>query len=184
MNATVEDVRAVLNAYKQVKDASWPALHPGMAERASRWPAAPLEELNAEMAGYLAEASRPSCRVRIFWKMGREFRFAGCNEHFAHDAGLPSADIIGIDDFDARLPWRAQASKYRSDDQEVFDKGEPKLDILERQGSAAGITWVHVGKTPIRAASGEVLGILGMYEVLDNETGTKLYIQRQKAGGR
>jgi len=180
MDTGSDETRAILNAYKQVKDASWPSMHPAMLARASRWPAASLAELQAELAGYLEEASLPSCQVRMFWKLGPQFKFTGCNEHFARDAGLTSAELMGLDDFDQRLPWQAQASKYRADDKEVYDSGTPKLDILERQTSAAGITWVRVGKAPIRGGSGAVIGVLGMYEVLDKETGTRLYIERSR----
>jgi hypothetical protein len=154
-----------------------------MSARSARWASATHEELRAELAEYLAEASHPSCPVRVFWKMGPQFRFAGCSEHFARDAGLAVSDLVGIDDFDSRLPWQAQAAKYRSDDLEVFQGGRPKLDILERQGGTTGKTaWVRVGKAPIRVAGGAVIGILGMYELLDHEAGTRLYRERMKAG--
>ena len=84
----------------------------------------------------------------------------------------------GIDDFDKRLPWGHQAAKYRLDDESVFESSTPKLDILERQQSAAGITWVRAGKAPIRKPAGDVIGILGMYELLDSEEGRKLYAAR------
>ena len=53
-----------------------------------------------------------------------------------------------------------------------------KLDILERQQSTTGITWVRAGKTPMRKANGEIIGIFGMYELLDAETGRKLFAAR------
>ncbi len=180
----IEETRGILAAYKLVKDASWPNMHPAMATRAAKWPIAPLPELEAELAGYLREASASSCTVRVFWKLGQELVFGGCNAHFATDAGFKSAqELVGIDDFDERLPWKAQAAKYRSDDKDVMDKGVANLDILERQGSAAGITWVRVGKAPIRAAGGVVFGVVGMYEVLDKEAGNKLYTQRSLKQG-
>jgi len=179
MNIGLEETRGILAAYKLVKDASWPAMHPAMATRAAKWRSAALPDLQAELAGYLREASLPSCTVRVFWKLGQELVFGGCNTQFAKDAGLASAaDIVGADDFDARLPWNAQAAKYRSDDKEIMDTGKANLDILERQTSAAGITWIRVGKAPMRTAAGFVFGILGMYEILDKETGNKLYTQR------
>jgi PAS domain-containing protein len=177
----VANCRAILEAYRQVMEASWPQLHPRMEQHAQRWPSASEEELQAELDGYVAEASLPDCPVRVFWKMGRDFTIAGCNEQFARDAGMPRAELIGITDFDRRLPWKMQAAKYRADDQRVFDSGETDLDIVERQQSAAGgITWVRAGKAPIRAADGTVLGILGMYELLDAQRGPQLYAQRRQ----
>ena len=170
--------RAILRAYREVMTASWPDLHPDIAERAKRWPDSPESELARELENYLREASLPGCKVRIFWKLGRELRFGGCNELFAQDAGLPVAVLLGLDDYDKRLPWFAQAAKYRTDDEEVFTSGRAKLDILERQRSSSGIIWVRAGKAPIRTEEGTILGILGMYEVLDGATGRRLFTER------
>jgi hypothetical protein len=169
--------RAILDAYKLVADALWPTLHPSMAERAARWPSADEETLRRELASYLRDASQPGCPVRVFWKVGPQFVFGGCNEHFAHDAGLATAaEMVGLDDFDRRLPWRGQAAKYRNDDKRVTSSGQANLDIVERQESADGtVSWVRAGKTPIRGQDTEVIGLLGMYEVLDAETGRKMF---------
>lgn len=181
MDHGVEEVRAVLAVYKLVKDASWPSLHPAMAQRSTLWPTAPEASLRAELAGYLKEASLPTCSVRVFWKTGPEYVFAGCNEHFAHDAGMATAaDLIGLNDFHPKIPWQAQAPKYRFDDKEVVESGVAKLDILERQSSATGTVWVLVGKAPIRSTSGPNLGVFGMYELIEHERATKLYMERSK----
>jgi hypothetical protein len=176
-----DEVRAILVAYKLVKDASWPEMHPKMAPRASKWQSASLAELQAELAGYVDEASAPSCTVRVFWKLGPEYIFGGCNQHFASDAGAssPSA-LMGLTDFHESLPWQAQAAKFRCDDAEIVQGGTPRLDILERQNSATGVVWVLVGKAPIRTDSGRAIGILGMYQLLDSKTATKLYIERSR----
>jgi hypothetical protein len=174
-----EALRAVLAAYRTVMEASWPALHPTMAAAAQRWPAASAESLEAELSDYLRASADSPNAVRVFWKLGTDFRFGGCNDLFARDAGMArAADLIGLDDFDRRLPWGHQAAKYRLDDEAVFKSGEAKLDILERQQSSTGITWVRAGKAPIRHASGEVLGILGMYELLDAERGRRAFAER------
>ena len=180
MATGAEELRAVLAAYLVVKNASWPDLHRGMAKRAAHWPGMSEAELRAELDAYLKEVSGPDYPVRVFWKLGPKFLFGGCNHRFARDAGLgrPS-DLLGLDDFSPKMPWQAQAAKYRADDQEVFDTGRAKLDILERQTSATGPTvFVRVGKAPIRTAAGQVIGILGMYEVLDEKTAQKLFFER------
>jgi len=176
---TADDLRAVLGAYLTVMEASWPQLHPTMAERAKRWPLSKHEELESELADYLAASAQAEQHVRVFWKVGAQLKFAGCNQLFAKDAGFARpADLIGLDDFDRRLPWGHQAAKYRLDDEAVVKSVTPKLDILERQQSSTGITWVRAGKAPIRKASGETTGILGMYELLDSEAGRKLFAAR------
>jgi len=178
----VDELRAVLTAYKMVKDASWPDLHPGMAAASARWAHATEGELRQELQRYVDDTARPGCDVRVFWKIGPDFKFAGCNTRFAKDAGMTSAsDLVGLDDFSEKVPWAAQAAKYRFDDKEVVDSGQPKLDILERQNSATGTVWVLVGKTPIRVGNRSV-GIFGMYEILDTAAANKLLAQRRKEG--
>ena len=174
-----EELRAVLAAYKLVKDASWPDLNPTMMERSLRWPSRSEGDLRNELETYVREASDPSCNVRVFWKTGSNLTFAGCNDQFARDAGKKSAsELIGLNDFSDTIPWQAQAGKYRFDDKEVVDTGHAKLDILERQTSAAGVVWVLVGKAPIRTANGQVLGVLGMYELIEAARATKLFAER------
>jgi hypothetical protein len=175
---TGADARAILSAYKEVMCASWPDLHPHITERSKQWSRASEAELTAELEEYLREASLPGCNVRIFWKLGKELRFGGFNQLFAADAGMPPDQLVGLDDYDKRLPWFAQAAKYRTDDEEVFTSGRAKLDILERQRSSSGIIWVRAGKAPIRGADGQIHGILGMYEVLDSAVGRRLFTER------
>ena len=178
MNVAVDELRAVLAAYELVSQASWPDLNPRIKGRSAQWGSATAEALKTELAEYVREVAPPRSNVRLFWKIGPTFTFAGCNDAFASDAGLKSSEVIGSDDFDKRLPWRAQAAKYRRDDQAVVSSGENQLDIVERQQSTDGsITWVRVGKAPIKLANGEVIGVLGMYEVLDAATGRALFMK-------
>ena len=178
MHTPVDELRGVLSAYKQVMDASWPQLHPTMADNSRRWPHLGEKELAGELASYVKQSATSA--VRVFWKIGPKFQFGGCNELFAKDAGLATADLIGTDDFDKRLPWMNQAAKYRADDRAVAQSGEANLDIIERQTSSSGtITWVRAGKAPIRDAGGTVIGILGMYELLDSAIGSRLFGDQQ-----
>jgi hypothetical protein len=181
MKIGAPELRAILSAYKQVMEASWPQLHPAMFGRASHWASASEAELRQELQGYLNQASAPGVNVRIFWKMLPGFTFGGCNAGFARDGGLRSpAEIVGLDDYDKRFPWSLQAAKYRVDDQTVVNRGQPMLNIIERQQSSAGLAWLRVGKTPIKTADGKTIGLFGMYETVDAETGGKLFIQSQK----
>jgi hypothetical protein len=182
MSLNADQTRAVLSAYQLVMTASWPTLHPEMLERAPHWASSSAEALEVELQSYVRQASDPRCPVRVFWKIGPDFKFAGCNEHFAHDAGMPAAVLLGKDDFDPKLPWVRQAAKYRDDDEAVFQSGTPKLDIIERQrGTTGTITWVRAGKAPIRTAQ-ETIGILGMYEILDDATGRRLFGEQSRRG--
>lgn len=180
MSMSAEEAKGILTAYQQVIAASWPDLHPEMAAHATTWPSASAAALERELHGYLRVASSPASLVRIFWKVLPGYTFGGCNEHFASDAGLSSAQLLGLDDFDRRLPWVHQAAKYRADDEAVVRSGHPRLDIVERQRGVTGvITWVRVGKAPIRTTSG-VIGVLGAYEVLDPKTGHRLFAEKTR----
>ena len=180
MSMPAEQARGVLAAYQQVIVASWPHLHPEMATNAKGWATGSAETLERELQGYLHVAASAASPVRVFWKLLPAYTFGGMNEGFARDAGLTVADMIGHDDFDKRLPWVHQAAKYRSDDESVVKSGQARLDIVERQREASGqITWVRVGKTPIRTAAG-VIGVLGAYEVLDAKTGHKLFAEKSR----
>jgi hypothetical protein len=109
------------------------------------------------------------------------FTFGGSNTGFARDAGFRSAsELVGLDDYDQRLPWSLQAAKYRLDDQTVVSRGLPMLNIVERQQSTAGLTWLKVGKTPIKTAEGKIIGLFGMYETMDQATAGKEFVQSQK----
>lgn len=101
--------------------------------------------------------------VRVFWK-DTELRYLGCNAMFARDAGFSSPeDVIGKDDF--QMAWREQAELYRADDKRVMTLGQPKLDYDEPQTTADGsMIWLRTSKVPIRDDTGDVIGILGIYE--------------------
>ena len=71
MHTRVEELRGILSAYKQVMEASWPHLHPTMAENSRHWPALGENELAAELAGYVTQSSAGNGSVRVFWKPGR-----------------------------------------------------------------------------------------------------------------
>lgn len=174
-----EELRAVLTAYHEVVTATWPDLHPAMPGNRLQWPSKNATQLQVELDGYLREAAPPKSSVRVFWKLGSDYRFAGCNELFAKDAGMSRADLIGRNDYDKRLPWFPQAAKYRTDDEDIFKSGRANLDILEHQKSSSGVTWVRAGKTPIRDLEGKSIGIFGMYEVLDAATGRELFAKRE-----
>lgn len=157
-----------------VKQGSWPELLPAMQTRAAQWPTMDEAALQREVNDYLAQMNAPSCVVRVFWKLGPDLTFAGCNHLIARDGGLADASaLLGKNDFDPSIPWTRQAAKYRADDLAVMAAG-PRLDIVERQDSATGTTWLRTGKAPIRLVSGDVVGLLGMYEVIDVATAARL----------
>ena len=180
MEHSAHELRALLSTYQLVA-AAWPDLNPSMKSRASGWATATAAELRAELDAYVREVAPPRSQVRIVWKTGPKYLYAGCNELFAKDAGLAPSELIGTDDFDKRLPWRHQAAKYRRDDETVVKTGKANLDIVERQESSAGeMTWVRVSKAPLTLADGSRFGLLAMYEVVDAATGRALFMKSMK----
>jgi hypothetical protein len=167
---------AILSAYHRVQAASWPALNPDIEARALAWVGMSEGALAEELQRLLTETERPAFEVRAFWKLGREYIYGGCNDRFAHDAGLATAAaMVGRTDFDPAISWGRQAAKYRSDDVEVVTKGVDKLNIIERQKSAQGNIWLRTGKAPIRPeGTKSAIGLLGMYEVIDVQTALRL----------
>ncbi len=99
----------------------------------------------------------------IFWK-NKELIYLGCNQNFARDAGLDSADeVIGKTDYE--MPWLDQAELYRADDRRVMEAGEPVLNYEEPQTTPAGNQiWLRTSKVPLHDAGGNVMAVLGMYE--------------------
>ncbi|MGC9400217.1 MAG: PAS domain-containing protein [Anaerolineae bacterium] len=99
----------------------------------------------------------------VFWK-NRDLIYLGCNRAFLEDAGVDDPhEIIGKTDFE--LPWPVHAERYRADDRRVIESGEPYLRYEEPQTTPEGKTiWLQTSKVPLHNMSGEIIGVLGMYE--------------------
>ncbi len=99
----------------------------------------------------------------IYWK-DQNLAYLGCNKIFARDAGIEySEEIIGKNDFD--LEWSTYADLYQSDDQQVIETGEPKLNYQELYTASDGSQfWLRMSKVPLLDADGRVTGILGVYD--------------------
>ncbi len=83
-------------------------------------------------------------------------RFTFANQRFCQMLGRPLDQIIGRTDFDFYPP--ALAAKYQQDDQYVIATGKT-FEITEENVLPSGEKmYVHVVKTPIRDAKGQVLG--------------------------
>lgn len=101
--------------------------------------------------------------MRVFWK-DKESRYIGCNSEFARDAGFSSpAELIGKSDF--QMGWHDQAEIYRNDDNIVMRSNTSKLGYEELQATPNGqLIWLRTSKVPMRDATGQVVGIIGVYE--------------------
>ncbi|GAB7078649.1 hypothetical protein JCM14635_03220 [Megalodesulfovibrio paquesii] len=98
----------------------------------------------------------------VFWK-DEQLNFLGCNMRFASLAGLSSPEeIVGKSDFD--MPWsQSHAYQFRAADAEILASGEPRLHLLEQLEMNGQSLVLETSKTPLRNATGEVIGVLGIF---------------------
>ena len=116
--------------------------------------------------------------ARVFWK-DRQCVYLGCNQKFAEDAGMSEpGDLIGKDDY--AMGWVEQAERFRADDFEVMESGQPKFLYQEPQTRDGKLTWLETSKIPLRNAEGEVIGILGIYEDITNRREAESELIRAK----
>ena len=88
-------------------------------------------------------------------------RFTFANQQFCKTLGHQLEDIIGKTDFDF-FPAEL-AAKYQADDRRVMAAGETFEITEENQPPGRGKMYVHVVKTPLRDASGQIIGLQGMF---------------------
>ncbi len=89
-------------------------------------------------------------------------RFIDANKLFCETLGKPLEAIIGKTDFDF-FPAQ-QASKYRRDDEHVLSTGESLEDVEDYIHPDDGRRlYVQVLKAPVRDASGNTVGVQGMF---------------------
>jgi two-component system cell cycle sensor histidine kinase/response regulator CckA len=100
----------------------------------------------------------------VFWK-DRDSVYLGCNDQVARDHGLTSPDqVVGRNDYDICIA-EADATFYRECDRQVMESGEPILNLEETQTRSSGTqATLLTSKVPLRDASGEVVGVLGVYQ--------------------
>jgi len=100
----------------------------------------------------------------VFWK-DRNSIYLGCNDQVARDNGLEhSGQVVGKSDHEVCYS-EADAKFYRDCDQEVMQSGEAIINLEETQTRGAGaVTTLLTSKVPLRDPSGEVVGIVGVYQ--------------------
>lgn len=101
--------------------------------------------------------------VGIFWK-DKNSLYLGCNKFHASQAGLKPEDTIGKDDI--QLGWQQNADQYVSDDQYVINNNKPLLNIIEPHDNLV----VRTSKVPFLDASGQIIGVLGCWLDITEQT--------------
>ncbi len=115
----------------------------------------------------------------IFWK-DKDSNFLGCNMVIAKLAGLKRPeDIVGKNDYD--MPWSKEESDFfRMVDRRVMESGIPELNIEEFITNSDGETdWIRTNKVPLKDEEGNIVGILGTYEVITVQKQLELQLKKQ-----
>jgi PAS domain S-box-containing protein len=95
------------------------------------------------------------------FRKDREGRFVFCNQQFCKGAGHSLGEILGKTDADFFPPQLAAA--YRQDDLRVMESGQALDQVEEHVGADGRKVFVQVVKTPLRDASGGILGVQGIF---------------------
>src|SRR5437868_12255668 len=88
-------------------------------------------------------------------------RFVDGNQRFCDTLGKPLGQIVGKSDADF-FPAE-QVQKYRRDDMHVMETGEALDDIEAYIKQSGEKLHVQVLKAPVRDASGQIVGVQGMF---------------------
>jgi len=95
------------------------------------------------------------------FRKDKEGRFTFGNQRYCDTVDLALPDLLGKTDFDLFPP--DLAAKYVADDQRIMQTGLV-LDTVEKHHPPGGETiYVHVVKTPVLDAAGEVIGVQGIF---------------------
>ena len=90
----------------------------------------------------------------------RNCKWVMISENLAHDFGLRPEEVVGK--VDAQLFTPDLAAKYHADDLRIMESG--RTEELEERYLAGGLeTWINTIKTPVRSASGLIVGVLGIF---------------------
>ncbi|MGZ5001205.1 MAG: bifunctional diguanylate cyclase/phosphodiesterase, partial [Methylomonas sp.] len=185
-----DKVYAVINFYANTINAFDEAARELLTEMAMNIDYA-LNNFDTEIQRRQAEAELADSRnllqtiidtapLSIYWK-DRNLRYLGCNPAFAKDAGVASSDdLIGKDD--SQLAWCAHAEHYHAADRQVMDSGHSDLFHEQPLITAEGDTiWLRISRVPLCNASGQTIGLLGIYQNITAIKKTQLALQHSEA---
>jgi PAS domain S-box-containing protein len=103
--------------------------------------------------------------IGVFWK-NRESRYLGCNQRVADAFGFRSPqEMVGKCDLEFPCLKREEAEYFLRKDREVMETNESEVGIVEPATFANGRkVWLETSKVPLRSPSGEVIGVLGIWQ--------------------
>lgn len=123
-----------------------------------------LERQHIERALQDSEAlyhSLVQCLPQNIFRKDRNGRFTFANQRFCDTVGHTLDELLGKTDFDFFPP--ELAAKYVADDRRIMETGAA-CDTVEQHHRPSGETiHVHVVKTPVTDAAGQVIGVQGIF---------------------
>ncbi|MBF0526612.1 MAG: response regulator [Deltaproteobacteria bacterium] len=96
----------------------------------------------------------------------KELVYLAGNPGFVRFLGRPESDLVGKTDLD--LWSQEEAARYRQEDREVIDSGQPR--VRDAQVHLQGKAWFQIIKTPVFGHDGTVTGVLmSMRDITDRK---------------
>ena len=94
----------------------------------------------------------------IFYK-DRQHRIMRANAALLRTLGKAEEEVIGKSDEEIGSPYY---EIYARDEDQIAETGEPKLGSIEPLATASGLRWLQTDKVPLRDASGNITGFIGL----------------------
>jgi two-component system sensor histidine kinase/response regulator len=98
----------------------------------------------------------------IFWK-DTDGRYQGCNQAFSQITGLEADQVLGRTDQELPFP-PGMAELYRAEDVSVIASGRSTGHFVHPTYRGSELRWTDVVKVPFKRETGEILGVLGVFE--------------------
>ena len=120
-----------------------------------------------------------SIPLRVFWK-DLDLNYLGANQKLLDDIGFKHIDdLVGQSDYHIYENPK-DAEPKRNDDLEVIQTGKSKLDIEESLPiDGKELKWLRTNKVPMKNANGNIIGVLGTYQVITDQVNYRQHIEKQ-----
>jgi PAS domain S-box-containing protein len=113
----------------------------------------------------------------IYFK-DRQLRFLRTNRAFARSVSeTRSEELVGKRLSDV-LPASPESTKAEAEDRRVMSEGLPALDVLHEYRQGEVTRWISETKAPIRAPSGETIGLVGIARDVSERVLTETALRR------
>ncbi|MBM0745698.1 PAS domain S-box protein, partial (plasmid) [Phormidium sp. CLA17] len=116
----------------------------------------------------------------VYWK-DQNNQFLGCNQAFAHAAGLTDPDAI-LGKSAVELPDDMQSQLLSDRDRVVLQTNQPEHHTLDLTDTRKCPTWVNIQKLPLQDDYGSAIGVVCTIEDITCAKQAELQLQQSEAG--